>query len=111
MKAPKDPDLLRRVMVSGLSTVAVAAMGASAPVRQARAQTKPRDENLLDPVTDYPAPPFPRQKLQEPPGLLSLMNPRPDHGETSYKGSGRLAGRRALITGGDSGIGRAAAIA
>ena len=39
------------------------------------------------------------------------MNPRPDHGETSYKGSGRLTGRRALITGGDSGMGRAAAIA
>jgi len=39
------------------------------------------------------------------------MNPKPDHGETSYRGSGRLAGKRALITGGDSGMGRAAAIA
>ena len=39
------------------------------------------------------------------------MDPRPDHGEESYRGSGRLAGRRALITGGDSGMGRAAAIA
>jgi NAD(P)-dependent dehydrogenase (short-subunit alcohol dehydrogenase family) len=39
------------------------------------------------------------------------MTPQPDHGETSYRGSGRLAGRKALITGGDSGIGRAAAIA
>ncbi len=39
------------------------------------------------------------------------MDPRPDHGETSYKGSGRLLGRKALITGGDSGMGRAAAIA
>lgn len=58
----------------------------------------------------YPAPPFGHQK-QPFPGLTSKMNPRPDHGETSYKGSGRLAGRKALITGGDSGIGRAVAIA
>ncbi|WP_206245756.1 SDR family oxidoreductase [Novosphingobium terrae] len=58
----------------------------------------------------YPKPPFARQ--QQPwPGLASRMMPRPDHGETSYKGSGRLVGRRALITGGDSGMGRAAAIA
>lgn len=59
---------------------------------------------------DYPAPPFPDQR-QAWPGLASRMTPRPDHGETGYKGSGRLAGKRALITGGDSGIGRAAAIA
>jgi hypothetical protein len=62
------------------------------------------------PIPEYPRPPFPRQE-QEWPGLASKMTPRPDHGETSYKGSGRLAGRKALITGGDSGIGRAAAIA
>ena len=49
--------------------------------------------------------------MQPWPGLVSKMVPRPDHGETSYKGSGRLAGRKALITGGDSGMGRAAAIA
>jgi NAD(P)-dependent dehydrogenase (short-subunit alcohol dehydrogenase family) len=58
----------------------------------------------------YPKPPFPRQQ-QDWPGLAGKMTPRPDHGETSYRGSGRLLGRRALITGGDSGIGRAAAIA
>jgi NAD(P)-dependent dehydrogenase (short-subunit alcohol dehydrogenase family) len=59
---------------------------------------------------EYPQPPFPKQ--QQPwPGLTSQMTPRPDHGETSYRGSGRLAGRKALITGGDSGMGRAAAIA
>ena len=59
---------------------------------------------------DYPKPPFPEQ--QQPwPGLTSKMTPRPDHGETSYRGSGRLNGRKALITGGDSGMGRAAAIA
>jgi NAD(P)-dependent dehydrogenase (short-subunit alcohol dehydrogenase family) len=63
-----------------------------------------------DPVSQYPKPPFPEQQ-QEFPGLASKMEPRPDHGETTYKGSGRLAGRKALITGGDSGIGRAAAIA
>ena len=63
-----------------------------------------------NPVTEYPKPPFPKQ--QQPwPGLCSKMTPVPDHGERSYKGSGRLAGRKALITGGDSGIGRAAAIA
>jgi NAD(P)-dependent dehydrogenase (short-subunit alcohol dehydrogenase family) len=63
-----------------------------------------------DPTTKYPRPPF--QKQSQPwPGLASKMDPRPDHGEESYKGSGRLAGRRALITGGDSGMGRAAAIA
>lgn len=65
---------------------------------------------LADPTARYPKPPFPKQ--QQPwPGLASQMDPRPDHGEASYKGSGRLAGRKALITGGDSGIGRAAAIA
>jgi NAD(P)-dependent dehydrogenase (short-subunit alcohol dehydrogenase family) len=65
---------------------------------------------LVDPTTRYPKPPFPEQH-QAWPGLASKMNPRPDHGETSYKGSGRLQGRKALITGGDSGMGRAAAIA
>jgi len=59
---------------------------------------------------DYPAPPFAEQP-QPVPGLASKMIPVPDHGETSYRGSGRLAGRKALITGGDSGIGRAVAIA
>jgi NAD(P)-dependent dehydrogenase (short-subunit alcohol dehydrogenase family) len=65
---------------------------------------------LVNPVTKYPKPPFASQS-QPWPGLASKMDPRPDHGETSYRGSGRLAGRKALITGGDSGMGRAAAIA
>src|SRR6201995_2565487 len=68
------------------------------------------DKNLNNPTTKYPKPPFAGQS-QEWPGLASKMNPRPDHGETSYKGFGRLKGRKALITGGDSGMGRAAAIA
>lgn len=67
-------------------------------------------KRLSDPRNKYPKPPFPAQQ-QERPGLASRMTPRPDHGESSYVGSGRLAGRKALITGGDSGIGRAAAIA
>jgi len=66
--------------------------------------------SLTDPTTKFPRPPFPDQK-QPWPGLASKMEPKPDHGETSYQGSGRLAGRRALITGGDSGMGRSAAIA
>jgi NAD(P)-dependent dehydrogenase (short-subunit alcohol dehydrogenase family) len=70
------------------------------PVQPARGQ----------PHSKYPKPPF--QKQTQPwPGLAGKMKPKPDHGETSYHGSGRLAGRRALITGGDSGMGRAAAIA
>jgi NAD(P)-dependent dehydrogenase (short-subunit alcohol dehydrogenase family) len=62
------------------------------------------------PLTKYPKPPFPEQS-QPWPGLAGKMTPKPDHGETTYKGSGRLLGRKALITGGDSGMGRAAAIA
>ncbi|QOG23007.1 MULTISPECIES: glucose 1-dehydrogenase [Bradyrhizobium] len=61
-------------------------------------------------MTEYPKPPFPSQQ-QPMPGSTGAMNPRPDHGEESYKGSGRLAGKKAIITGGDSGIGRAVAIA
>jgi NAD(P)-dependent dehydrogenase (short-subunit alcohol dehydrogenase family) len=59
---------------------------------------------------NYPKPPFPKQQ-QPMPGTTGAMKPVPDHGETSYKGSGRLAGKKAVITGGDSGIGRAVAIA
>src|SRR6202522_2395455 len=70
----------------------------------------PSPQGLRDPRNKYPKPPFRRQ--QQPwPGLASRMDPRPDHGEASYRGSARLAGRKALITGGDSGMGRAAAIA
>ncbi|MEY9312718.1 NAD(P)-dependent dehydrogenase (short-subunit alcohol dehydrogenase family) [Bradyrhizobium ottawaense] len=61
-------------------------------------------------MIEYPKPPYPSQQ-QPMPGSTGAMNPRPDHGEESYRGSGRLAGKKALITGGDSGIGRAVAIA
>ena len=65
---------------------------------------------MQDPRTQYPRPPFPEQP-QPAPGIAANMNPEPDHGEDSYVGSGKLSGRKALVTGGDSGIGRAAAIA
>ena len=65
---------------------------------------------MTDPLTKYPRPPFDTQP-QSFPGQTGKMAPEPDHGEESYKGSGRLAGKAALVTGGDSGIGRAVAIA
>ncbi len=63
-----------------------------------------------NPHTKYPVPPFPKQE-QETPGTEAEMMPKADHGEESYKGSGKLEGKKAIITGGDSGIGRAVAIA
>ena len=65
---------------------------------------------IQDPRTQYPQPKFEKQP-QAAPGLARDMVPKPDHGEESYTGFGRLAGRRAIITGADSGIGRAVAIA
>jgi NAD(P)-dependent dehydrogenase (short-subunit alcohol dehydrogenase family) len=61
-------------------------------------------------MNEHAAPPFPEQK-QPMPGYTDAMQPKPDHGEVSYRGSGKLKGKRAVITGGDSGIGRAVAIA
>jgi NAD(P)-dependent dehydrogenase (short-subunit alcohol dehydrogenase family) len=72
--------------------------------------TVTRAPMMDDPRTKYPKPPF-KEQTQPWPGLAGKMSPQPDHGEKSYRGSGRLAGRKALITGGDSGMGRAAAIA
>ncbi|MGV7211195.1 SDR family oxidoreductase [Oxalobacteraceae bacterium A2-2] len=102
------PDKQRRVLVGGVATGLLGAVmtQAGAQAGGAAAAQGPAP----NPAPEYPKPPFPEQ--QQPwPGLASKMNPRPDHGETSYRGSGRLKGRKALITGGDSGIGRAAAIA
>jgi NAD(P)-dependent dehydrogenase (short-subunit alcohol dehydrogenase family) len=72
--------------------------------------TKTDQLTMQNPVKQYPAPKFPKQTQPEP-GLAKEMTPKPDHGETSYKGLGRLKGRKALVTGADSGIGRATAIA
>ena len=101
--------LTRRTMLTATAalTAAAAARGAQAQTATPAAATA---APLEDPRSKYPQPPFPEQK-QPFPGLASKMDPVPDHGEESYKGSGRLMGRRALITGGDSGMGRAAAIA
>jgi NAD(P)-dependent dehydrogenase (short-subunit alcohol dehydrogenase family) len=68
------------------------------------------NHNSEDPGEKHPAPPFPKQD-QEAPGTEEKLIPQADHGETSYKGSGKLEGKKAVITGGDSGIGRAVAIA
>ena len=68
------------------------------------------DQKLRNPRDKYQSPPYKKQS-QPWPGLASKMDPPPDHGEKSYRGSDRLKGRKALITGGDSGMGRAAAIA
>ena len=89
------------------ATTAVASM---TPASAARGDEARGAEALTDPLEKYPKPPFKKQS-QPWPGLASHMEPPPDHGENSYRGSGRLAGRKALITGGDSGMGRAAAIA
>jgi NAD(P)-dependent dehydrogenase (short-subunit alcohol dehydrogenase family) len=101
----------RLVLGSGLAAAPVL-LGATTAVAQTSpgSQSASQQPNLTDPRGKYPQPPFPRQE-QEWPGLASRMQPRPDHGETSIRGSGRLTGRKALLTGGDSGIGRAAAIA
>ncbi|WP_426163912.1 SDR family oxidoreductase [Sandarakinorhabdus sp. DWP1-3-1] len=101
---PQDAVLSRRAMVGGVAAVGVAAAGPAAEA------ATPAGPALVDPRGKYPKPPFDKQ--QQPwPGLARDMKPRPDHGEQSYKGSGRLRGRKALVTGGDSGMGRAAAIA
>ena len=73
-------------------------------------EMSPNQYTMQDPLKQYPQPKF-HEQPQSAPGLAGEMDPKPDHGETTYRGFGRLAGRRAIITGADSGIGRAVAIA
>ncbi|MBV8672402.1 MAG: SDR family oxidoreductase [Acidobacteriaceae bacterium] len=109
---PSEKNLIsRREMVTRLGAgVTGAAIAGAGTAVNAHAAVDSTAAPFVDPKLKYPKPPYPDQS-QPWPGLASKMNPRPDHGETSYKGSGRLMGRKALITGGDSGMGRAAAIA
>ena len=107
MTTMEENRMSRRKAIGGISAGLAAAV--VAPTLSANAQD--RDPGKLEnPASKYPKPPF-KSQSQPWPGLASKMEPVPDHGEKSYKGSGRLAGRKALITGGDSGMGRAAAIA
>ncbi len=111
MDTDDNTNFSRRRIVSSAG-FGIAAAGAAAAFAQSATAAMPEvaAKPLEDPTKAYPKPPYPSQS-QPWPGLASKMDPKPDHGETSYRGSGRLAGRRALITGGDSGMGRAAAIA
>jgi NAD(P)-dependent dehydrogenase (short-subunit alcohol dehydrogenase family) len=101
-------DSFTRRMAMATGALGLASAGAGLGAQPASSQTGPA--TMDNPLDKFPKPPFERQS-QPWPGLASKMHPRPDHGESSYRGSGRLAGRKALITGGDSGMGRAAAIA
>jgi NAD(P)-dependent dehydrogenase (short-subunit alcohol dehydrogenase family) len=104
-----DDNPLSRRQVFGAVGGGIAAAAATPAAAQGQPQAG-ASPAPTDPRSKYPKPPFRRQS-QPWPGLARDMDPKPDHGETSYRGSGRLAGRKALITGGDSGMGRAAAIA
>lgn len=106
-----DQDPSRRTFIAG-AAVTGAALAAAPAIAQQQKQPaiNPPGAPTAPRAAAYPKPPFPVQR-QPWPGLASKMTPRPDHGEASYRGSGKLQGKRALITGGDSGIGRAAAIA
>ncbi|HEY8036665.1 MAG TPA: hypothetical protein VIF37_13885 [Methylobacter sp.] len=91
----------RRRFVGGMATGIIAA-SATPVFGQPKTTRQVLDQTVKqNPVSQYPKPPFRRQS-QEWPGLAGKMTPCPDHGEKSYKGSGRLTGRKALITGGDS---------
>ena len=104
-----DGDVSRRSLVgalgAGLAATIVPASGA-----QAQTASPSTAQPVESPLDKYPRPPY-TSAFQPWPGLASKMTPPPDHGEATYKGSGRLLNRKALITGGDSGMGRAAAIA
>jgi NAD(P)-dependent dehydrogenase (short-subunit alcohol dehydrogenase family) len=109
MPTDDTSSISRRKVVGGAGIAAVGAAAALAP-SIAKGDVPMTQQKLENPADKYPKPPFKKQS-QPWPGLAGKMDPPPDHGEKSYKGSGRLAGRKALITGGDSGMGRAAAVA
>jgi NAD(P)-dependent dehydrogenase (short-subunit alcohol dehydrogenase family) len=100
----------RRKVITGLGAGLAAVAISPAFAANSTTDSQPAAIPLEDPANKYPKPPF-KVQSQPWPGLAGKMDPVPDHGEKSYKGSGRLMGRKALITGGDSGMGRAAAIA
>src|ERR1700710_1537500 len=102
-----EKSTISRRTVVGSAGIGLAA--AAAP-SLAEGNSEMAAQELQNPADKYPKPPY-KQQSQPWPGLASKMDPRPDHGEESYRASGRRAGRKALITGGDSGMGRAAAIA
>lgn len=107
----EDNKISRRKIIAGLgASLAAVTVLPNIASAAGSSESLPGDPKLQDPIGKYPKPPFKTQS-QPWPGLQSKMDPVPDCGETSYKGSGRLTGRKALITGGDSGMGRAAAIA
>src|SRR5689334_11030969 len=105
-----ENQISRRKVIGGLGAGLATLVAGPVLANPESKETATPPPGLEDPRNKYPKPPFPSQS-QPWPGLASKMQPQPDHGEKSYKGSGRLTGRRALITGGDSGMGRAAAIA
>lgn len=109
---PNDFPASRRMIIQGaaLTMAATLAVPAFAQNGKAGAAAANAPAPLRDPKSGYPRPPF-KEQSQPWPGLAGKMTPKPDHGETSYRGNNRLAGRKALVTGGDSGIGRAVAIA
>ncbi|HVS94637.1 MAG TPA: SDR family NAD(P)-dependent oxidoreductase [Mucilaginibacter sp.] len=103
--------ITRRQVVAGLgTTLAAVAVSPALAATSIEHSAETGTTRISDPRPLYPKPPF-KSQPQPWPGLQSKMDPVPDCGENSYKGSGRLMGRKALITGGDSGMGRAAAIA
>lgn len=114
MRDDERRGLSRRRVLGGLAGGLGVAMAGGAGIARAAEKASGGGAGGAPPLASaaasYPRPPFPAQE-QPWPGLQGKMTPVPDCGEQSYEGSGRLAGRRALVTGGDSGIGRAAAIA
>src|SRR5689334_11928377 len=103
MEVKDKPGMTRRDALS-LVGAGVAASTAGHVRAESSNQRGTTPMPLEDPREKYPKPPFKSQE-QPWPGLARDMDPKPDHGEKSYKGSGRLQGRKALITGGDSGMG------